>query len=375
MVNYALLPHQGIQRLRPYQAGKSIEALAKEQGLSGIIKLASNENPLGCSPAVEAYLQTIPRQAMALYPQPQIHPLRAALAEHLMLDEAQIVLANGSDALFGLLLMLFCLHSGKALLTHDYAFITYGLQAQALGIPVHTVGVGNTMTLDMERVIAACTAEVGVLMFANPNNPTGTQITQSELCTLLQAVSPELIVVVDEAYCEFAFGSQAESALPLLAEFPNLVITRTFSKVYGLAGLRLGYALAHPKVAELLWRIQLPFTCSSIAMQAGVIALSDQAFVAQTLEVNRQGMEQLAHGLDALDLPRLPSACNFITFNCRCPALPVYEYLLRRAVITRPLQPYGLEEYIRVTAGTARENDTFLRALADFYAGEEHARD
>lgn len=366
-MDYCHMPHKGIQELIPYKAGKSIEELAKEKGLTDIVKLASNENPLGCSSKVLKYFQNLSGEAAAMYPHPHQHPLRQALAHKLGVEDSQILISNGSDAIFTLLLNLFCLHRNKHLLTHSYAFASYEIQAQTLGIPVKKAPVDKSMCLNLDSILGMCSADTGIIMFANPNNPTGTLISVNDIVKFLQAVPPEIIVLVDEAYFEFAFDNNEESALPLLRQFPNLVITRTFSKIYGLAGLRLGYAIASPELVELMWRVQLPFACNTVAMQAGLIALEDEAFVQQTLEINHSGMRQVSKGLEALALPCLPSACNFITFNCQHPALDVYQFLLNYGVITRPLDAYGLSDYIRVSIGTEYQNQRFLDTTQRFY--------
>ena len=367
MIDYQQLPHQGIQNLVPYKAGKSIEAVAMEQGISDIVKLASNENPLGCSALVLNYFKQIPVKDIALYPDAQQHPLREAIAKKNQISTGQVMLSNGSDALFTLLINLFCLHRKKHLLTHDYAFASYEIQAQTLGVKVKKAAVDDCLALCLDRLSQQCTADTGLIMFANPNNPTGDLIPCERILSFMQSIPSEVIVVVDEAYFEFAFESNAKSALPLLTQFPNLIITRTFSKAYGLAGLRVGYALASKVLIELMWRAQLPFVNSGVSLQAALMALKDQKFVQDTLALNQQGLRQIAMGLTSLGLLYLPSACNFITFKCENNGDRLYDYLLQQGIIVRPLNAYGLPDYIRVSVGKSIDNERFIEAIKHYY--------
>lgn len=372
MSDYQRMPHQGIQGLVPYKAGKSAASLAREQGISNIIKLASNENPLGCSQAVLDYFKRLSTDDIATYPDAQQHPLRAALAERNGLAESQVVISNGSDALFSLLMNLFCLHRNKHLLTHDYAFASYSTQAQTLGVDVKKVAVENDFSLDLDVLRAHCNADTGLIIFANPNNPTGNLIRFAALQNFLKSIPSEVIVLIDEAYFEFAFEGNEKSALSFLKQCKNLVITRTFSKVYGLAGLRVGYLLASEVLSELIWRVQLPFVNSSVSLNAALIALDDQAFVQQSVQLNRQGLQQITKGLELLNVAYLPSAGNFITFKSRCGENILYNYLLQRGIIVRPLQAYGLVNYLRVSIGTTVQNERFLSALQQFFK-DKHA--
>lgn len=367
-------PHEGIQNLHPYVPGKSIDALAKEKGLENIVKLASNENPLGCSPLVMERLRALPPEDLASYPDPRQHPLISVLSSHLGVSEAQLFLCNGSDALFTLLLNLSCLHQGKHLLTHAYAFASYVIQAQTYGIDYRVVPMADNLCINVDDLIEACNDDTGVIMFANPNNPTGTIIAVSEIERLLQAVPQSVMVLVDEAYCEFAYDSQEQSALHLLEKYPNVVISRTFSKIYGLASVRLGYAIAHPESIEWLWKVQLPFALSGIALETGRAALSDQDFVQESLALNAHSMKALQATIHGLGLPVLPSSCNFLTFDCQCSAQEVYHYLLDKGVIVRPLSGYGLPQHMRVSLGTEYQNQCFSDSISAFYEENKHAR-
>jgi len=367
-------PHEGIQKLHPYVPGKSIDALAKEKGLKDIVKLASNENPLGCSPRVMERLRALRPEELASYPDPRHHPIIDALATHLGVSEENLFLCNGSDALFTLLLNLSCLHQGKYLLTHAYAFASYVIQAQTYGVDYKVIPLAESLCVNVDDLIAACNEDTGIIMFANPNNPTGTTIPVSEIERLLQAVPQSVMVLVDEAYCEFAYDSQEKSALSLLKDYPNLLISRTFSKIYGLANVRLGYAIAHPESSALLWKVQLPFALSGIALETGLAALPDQDFVQESLALNARSMKDLQATLQGLGLPVLPSNCNFLTFDCQCSAQELNSYLLDRGVIVRPLSGYGLPQHIRVSLGTEYQNQRFSDSISAFYEEKKNAR-
>ncbi|MDF1678305.1 MAG: histidinol-phosphate transaminase [Legionellaceae bacterium] len=361
--DYNSLPHTGIQGLHPYVPGKATDSLTHEKGITDVIKLASNENPLGCSPAVTDALKSMTPHDIATYPITRESPLRAKLALHTELDKEAVILSNGSDILFHLLLECFALHTGKHILTHEYAFITYEVQANTLGIPVKKVPLHTNWEVDIDAIIQACTEKTALIFLANPNNPTGVLIQPEAIEKLLNNIPESTLLVLDEAYHEYTPKNQQSHAKTWLEKYPNLVITRTFSKVYGLAALRLGYALANPDIAALLQRIQLPFTVSQPSMLAGIAALEDQGFVEKSIQVNQEGLLQMTEALDKLELEHLPTACNFITFDCGRSAVELDCHLQARGIITRPLTPYGLTQHLRVTIGTFEQNERFLNAL------------
>jgi histidinol-phosphate aminotransferase len=366
-INFQEFPHQGIRSLVPYKPGKSIEELAREKGITNIIKLASNENPLGCSPMALSALRHMSPNILATYPSPNNHPLIPKLAIKHHLDSNQIFVSNGSDYIYTILLNSFVLHQEKHILTHDYAFSTYAIQAHSLNIPVHSVTINEDWQVNINTLINACTPQTAIIFLANPNNPTGILISQNEIKHLLDNIPNSTLLVLDEAYYEFAASQYHCNSIDWLADYPNLVITRTFSKIYGLAGLRLGYALAHPEIIDILQRVQLPFTVNQAALTAAHTALDDQEFIQLSLQTNTDGMRQMRTALERLDLNYLPSACNFLTFNCREDSLALYNYLLDRGIIVRPLHPYKMNNYIRVTIGTKEQNHRFLDALNNYY--------
>lgn len=361
--DYHRLPHPGIQALSPYIPGKSIEELAREQGLTDIIKLASNENPLGCSPLVREALARMTGTQLATYPSPANHPLTHKLSAHLGISPSMLTLGNGSDLLFSLIMTTFALHQGKHLLTHELAFITYQIQAQTLGIPVHKTPLKPNWEVDIDAIIQASNENTGVICLANPNNPTGLFISPDEIKRLLDGIPASTIVILDEAYYEYTYPLGDKTSIHLLSDYPNLILTRSFSKIYGLAGLRLGYAIANPVITELLQRVQLPFVVNQAALEAAYAALDDSDFITQSLKMNAQGKQQLLEGLDRLGLNYLPTHCNFVTIDCQTKALELYQKLLTQAVIVRPLIPYGLDRHLRISIGTPLQNTRFLDKL------------
>lgn len=366
-IDFQQLPHAGIRSLIPYKPGKSIEELKREKGITDIIKLASNENPLGCSPLALAALHSMSPSLAATYPSPINHPLMPKLANKLKISMDQLFLSNGSDYLFSILLYCFALHTDKHILTHEYAFSTYAIQAHTLQIPVETVAINPDWQVNIEKLIQACNSQTGIIFLANPNNPTGLLMSQTEIKYLLEHIPPTTLLVLDEAYYEFAASKHSCNSVEWLDEHPNLVITRTFSKIYGMAGLRLGYAIANPSIISLLQRVQLPFSVNQAALTAALGALDDDEFIKLSLQTNEEGMEQMRDGLNQLNLNYLPSACNFLTFNCKEDASLIYNYLLDQGIIVRPLHAYKMEQYIRVTIGTKEQNSRFLNALKNYY--------
>lgn len=367
MAQFEDVPHAGIRSLVPYKPGKSIEELAQEQKMSNIIKLASNENPLGCSPKALLALQQMSPGALATYPSPGYHPLVPRLAAHLKLDKEQIFVSNGSDYICTILLTSFALHLNKHILTHDYAFSTYSIQANTLNIPVRSVSINENFQVNTQTLIDSCSLNTSMIFLANPNNPTGSLISPRQIENLLSNIPASTLLVLDEAYYEYAASEYAFDSTEWLKTYPNLVITRTFSKIYGLAGLRLGYALAHPSIINILHRVQLPFMVNQAALTTAHAALDDHEFIKLSLDNNVQGMQQMRLGFKKLAIDYLPSCCNFLTFNCKEDGNVLYEFLLKKGIIVRPLHAYNMNNYIRVTIGTNEQNQRFLDALSGFY--------
>jgi histidinol-phosphate aminotransferase len=351
-----------VRSIAPYQPGKPISELARELGLKeeGIVKLASNENPLGIGPRTRAAIEAALGQ-IARYPDGNGFELKHALAQRFGVDASSIVLGNGSNDVLELVALAF-LGPGRAAVLSQHAFAVYPLATQARGarsIVVQARAYGH----DLEAMARAVDDETYVVWIANPNNPTGTHLRADELEAFLRKVPERVLVVLDEAYNEYLKPDLRGDPVRWLKRHPNLVVTRTFSKAYGLAGLRVGYALAHPSVADVMNRVRQPFNVNAIALAAASAALDDMEFVARSYAANLSGMRQLEEGARALGLAFIPSSGNFLTIQVGR-AAEVFKRLLRRGVIVRPLANYGLPEHLRVTIGTAAENDRFLAALA-----------
>lgn len=350
-----------IRAIAPYLPGKPISELAREMGIpeAGIVKLASNENPLGMSHrAREALMAKLGE--VARYPDGNGFALKSALSRRLKVGMEQIVLGNGSNDVLDMAARAF-LAPGLSAVYSRYAFAVYPLATQAVGATGIEVAAKN-YGHDLSAMAAAIRPETRVIFVANPNNPTGTFVSGPELERFLEAVPADVLVVLDEAYTEYLSAEQRYDALAWLPRFPNLMISRTFSKAYGLAGLRVGYGLGQPAVIDLLNRVRQPFNVSSLGLAAAEAALEDEEFLAKSAELNRRGMSQLLEGLRALGLSTIPSAGNFVTVRVG-DAAAVNARLLKQGVIVRPIAGYGMPEWLRVSIGLAEENARFLDAL------------
>lgn len=361
--DYYQLPHEGIQSLNPYVPGKSAASI-KAKHSHDVIKLASNENPLGCSKQVIQALSELTPHQLATYTTNSDHALREILAKHIGVETDMVAMGNGSDTLFSLLFTCFALHTGRKILTHDYAFVTYKVQANTLGIPFVSTPIYPDWSVNIDAMIKVVDSEnIGIICIANPNNPTGIAIPAGEIQRLLEHIPNSTILVLDEAYHEF--HADNTYSMKLLKKYPNLVITRTFSKVYGLASLRLGYSIASPVITSLLYRIQLPFVVNAAVMQAAIAALDDQDFVKRTVALNEIGLKQVHDGLTDLGCPPLPSQGNFVMFEYVSDSMPLHRSLQDYGIIIRPLISMGLTQHFRVSIGTEEQNTRFLTTLKE----------
>lgn len=359
-MNYSDLAPSYIRAIAPYQPGKPIAELERELGITGIVKLASNENPLGCSPkAVAAMLDAI--KTIALYPDGNGFELKDALSRRYGVEHARIVLGNGSNDMLELAARAFLTVGDKAVYA-AHAFAVYPLAIQsvgATGIKVPAVNFGHDLGAMLK---AAIETKAKLVFIANPNNPTGTFLSAGDLLGFMRALPPQVLVVLDEAYNEYLPQECRYDSVAWLKDFPNLIISRTFSKAYGLAGLRVGYAFANAQVTDMMNRVRQPFNVNSVAQAAAVAALEDEDFVRQTNELNRRGMAQITAGLGRLGLEHIPSYGNFIAFKIG-DGMKMYRRLLELGVIVRPVANYEMAEYLRVSIGTEKENEKFLSAL------------
>lgn len=357
----------GVQGLTPYMPGKPVEELERELGIDNIIKLASNENPLGPSPAARdaaaAALGDLGR-----YPDGNGYALRERLATRHGIDPARIVLGNGSNDVLEMVARAF-LCSGRNAVFSEYAFAVYPLASQAVGAELRVApaqALDSPMPLghDLDALLAQVDKHTGVLFIANPNNPTGTWLKPADMQRFLQDVPADVIVVLDEAYYEYMAPEKRGDSRGMLDQYENLIVTRTFSKVHGLAALRIGYGLTSPTVADLLNRVRQPFNTNSLAMTAAIAALDDEAHVARAVALNNEGMAFMQAGLDRLGLGVLPSEANFLAIDFGRPAQPIFDALLHKGVILRPLASYAMPNYLRATIGTSVENQRCLDAMA-----------
>ena len=353
-----------VERLFPYQPGKPIEDLQRELGIGDAIKLASNENPLGPSPrGLEAARDAAGR--MNLYPDGGAHRLREAIADELGVKKLEVVTAAGSNELIELLVRTFCEPGRDEVVSHAHAFVMYKLACMAQKVAFVEAPVGSGLRCDVKALARAVTDRTRLLFVPNPNNPTGTYITRPELDALFAELPPGLMVVMDEAYQEYA---SVRDDYPIgesyrTADRPWIITLRTFSKIYGLAGLRVGYAVCDERIAGYLHRVRMPFNVNAVAQAAAIAALGDVQHVERSRQVNDDGLAQLGDGFGALGLGVTPSVANFVLVDVKKDALPVYEALLRLGVITRPLAPYGLPTQLRVSVGTSKDNERALGAF------------
>ncbi len=352
----------GVQKLVPYVPGKPIEELERELGLSNIIKLASNENPLGPGKKALAAIQEI-LPDLALYPDGNGFDLKSALAKKYAVDINQITLGNGSNEILELVARAFLTPEHEVVFS-QHAFAVYPLVTLAVGATA-VVAPALNYGHDLDAMLQRVTAKTRLVFIANPNNPTGTLLSHSSLEEFIKALPTTCVCVLDEAYCEYVADQNTENSISWLKKYPNLLITRTFSKAYGLAGLRVGYGLSSPQLADILNRVRQPFNNNMLALAAATAALTDSEHIQDTIAVNAQGMQFITEGFKKLGLEWLPSAGNFVLVDLKKPALPVYDALLRKGVIVRPVGVYDLPNHLRITIGTMTENELFLQALTD----------
>jgi len=355
----------GVQALQPYLPGKPVAELEREYGIGHAIKLASNENPFGPSPlALDAAREVL--QDLSRYPEGSAWLLAGKLAGKHQLARDCITLGNGSNDVLDMIARAFLTPVHEAVFS-QYAFAVYPIAVQAAGAqarvaPAHDGSRGPACGHDLDAMRHLVGADTRLVFIANPNNPTGTWLESDALETFISSLPAHVIVVVDEAYFEYVDKQSYPDTSTWLARFPNLIVTRTFSKVYGLAGLRVGYALSHPDLADLLNRVRQPFNVNSVAQAAALAALDDVEHLQQSIRRNREGMAQLVSGFQKLGLAYIESAGNFVAVNTGH-GLEHYEALLQKGIIVRPVVNYGMPDYLRVTVGRADENTRLLAAL------------
>lgn len=350
-------PNPYIHTLQPYEPGLSLQQVATQYTLAPkeIIKLASNENPLGPSPRVR---EAVASATADIHRYPEQSTLIKELADFHNVATEMIVLGNGSNDILELVAHVY-LNAGDEAVSSQYSFSMYQLATQATGARnsiVPAMHYGH----DLEAMLHAITLATKVVWLVNPNNPTGTLLPYAKVHEFLTRIPSKIIVVLDEAYYEYLMPEEKVDTIQWLKEFPNLILVRTFSKIYGLAGLRIGYGIASPEVTGLLHRARQPFNTNHMALIAAQAALSDVEFVSRSYQANLAARTQILAGLKQLRLECLPAHGNFITFK----TIPItYKLLLRQGIIVRPLSDYAMPEWLRVTAGLPSENERLLAAL------------
>lgn len=368
----ASLVAPGVRQLKPYLPGKPISELEREHGVSESIKLASNENPLGASPAAVAAIRD-GIDGLALYPDGGGFSLKSALSKKHGIPAQAITLGNGSNDVLVLLAEAF-LTPGTNAVYSQYCFAVYPIAVEATGAqarvaPALSPGSSQPLGHDLAAMKARVDADTRLVFIANPNNPTGTWLENDELREFISALPDHVLVVVDEAYREYAEPLGIADTTAWLDQFPRLVVTRTFSKAYGLAGIRVGYSLSSCEIAGYMNRIRQPFNVNSLALAGAEAALQDESFIESSVALNSEGIGHLTTGMNGLGLGVIPSAGNFLLVDIGRAAAPVYEALLRRGIIVRPVGNYGLPNHLRITVGTRQQNQKLLAGLAEVLKG------
>jgi histidinol-phosphate aminotransferase len=351
-----------VRAIAPYVPGKPVAETARELGIpeADILKMASNENPLGASPKALAAIRGA-LDELHYYPDGSGFELKRVLSRKLGVTAENIVLGNGSNDVLELVARAF-LRPGDGAVYSQHAFMVYPLVVQAIGARGIEVPAKDFAT-DLEALGRAITADTRIVFVANPNNPTGTFSPWTDVERFVEGVRGDVLVVLDEAYGEYLPDDLKSPTQGWLARFPNLVVSRTLSKAFGLAGLRVGYGLADPRVAEVMNRVRQPFNVNHLAMVAACAALDDEEFIRRSREVNAAGLEQLGAGFERLGLEYIPSFGNFVTVRVGPEAGRIYGEMLAEGVIVRPIAGYGMPEHLRVTVGLAEHNARFLAAL------------
>ncbi|MFC1820370.1 histidinol-phosphate transaminase [Thermodesulfobacteriota bacterium] len=356
------LTKKGIEKLIPYPPGKPIEELEREQGITGSIKLASNENPLGPSPlAVQAILNAVKK--INRYPDGSCYYLKEKLSDLFGFPQNRIIIGNGSNELIELIIRTYLTVDAEEEVIQAFpTFLVYEKMVTSAGVETISVPLKN-FRIDLEGMIAAITHKTKILFINNPNNPTGTALSKDEVVNFLKSIPRDIIIVLDEAYIEFVSDQDVANGLELLGDYPRLIVLRTFSKLYGLAGLRIGYGFASEEVIDYMNRVRQPFNANALAQAAASAALEDTEFVSATLKLVRDGLSYLFDQLDKVGLEYQPTQTNFFIIKVPLGGKKTYELMLREGVIVRSMDSYGLGAYIRINVGLPEENERFIKTL------------
>ena len=354
------LVNKGIDGLSPYEPGKPIEDLERELGIKNAVKLASNENPVGPSPKIIDSIEKIVKETHR-YPDGNATRLKAKISRKFNILENQVTVGNGSNDIIEFVARSFLGPNDSAVYS-EHAFAVYPLVVRAVGAMGIEVPAKN-FSHDLEAMLDSIEENTKLIFIANPNNPTGSFIKQSELLNFLEKVPEEIIVLLDQAYFDYSSFETSDLKFDVLERFPNLVISRSFSKAYGLAGFRVGYSVSSIEIADYLNRVRQPFNANSLALYAAEIALDDDQFIKKCLELNFEQKQILFNGLQASGFECLPSRANFISFDCREDSNDAFNKLLLEGVIVRSLRVYKMPNFLRVSVGLPEENLTFLEKI------------
>lgn len=364
------LPH--INKLQPYVAGKPIETLAREKKLSKIIKLASNENPFGPCPEVfDALLSNL--TALNQYPDPAQYNLKSKLSDFYDITPDMLAIGNGSDELLQIIMRAFVSPENNVIFP-KYSFISYKVCADSIGSTCITPDVNNQWQTNIENIIKAINQQTKLICIANPNNPTGTYIDISCIDTLLNSIPNNILVILDEAYIEFikyfnpSEKNYSDTSIELTKKHPNLIITRTFSKAYGLAGIRAGYCIGHPDIIATINKLKQPFNVNRLVEFAAIAALNNQKYIKKLIAINNAEKQKLYSEFNNLGIEYIPSYTNFITIKTKSAeeSQKINNFLLDQGIIIRPVNNYGLHEFLRISIGTPEENNMLIETLKTY---------
>ncbi|NLC07978.1 MAG: histidinol-phosphate transaminase [Syntrophomonadaceae bacterium] len=354
------LARPSILEIKPYFPGKPIEEVERELGLTDVIKLASNENPLGPSPQAVAAIKKA-AEKVNFYPDSNCFYLKENLAKHLGIDPGMLIIGNGSDELLKLIAEAF-LNEGEEVICGNPSFSEYDFVTQIMAGKMIQIPLQN-LTYDLRSIADRITPSTKLIFICNPNNPTGTIVTYQEVEEFMKRVPDDVLVIFDEAYYEYVTDPEFPDSLKYIHQGRRVIVLRTFSKIYGLAGLRVGYGIATPDIIDCLMRVREPFNVNSIAQAGALAGLADQVWIKQAKEVNTQGRDYLYRELTAMDLEYAPTQGNFIFINVKTDGVEVGQRMMRAGVIVRPGNIFGYPEYIRVTIGTKEQNERFIKVL------------
>ncbi|MFK8068447.1 MAG: histidinol-phosphate transaminase [Gammaproteobacteria bacterium] len=360
--DFLSLTAPGVAGLHPYQPGKPLEELEREYAVTDAVKLASNENPLGAGKLAIKAMHSC-EQDIARYPDGSGYKLKQLLAKQLEVKTENITLGNGSSEILELVARTFVTPEDEVIFS-EHAFAVYPILSQAVGATA-VVTPAKHWGHDLSAMRDAVTEKTRLIFVANPNNPTGTWLESKALLDFVSSIPSNVLVLIDEAYFEYVNEDDYPDTIKWLDQYQNLIITRTFSKIHGLAGLRIGYGITHSKVADLLNRVRQPFNSNSPALAAAEAALQDYSHINESLETNSSGMVQLITAFEKIGLNYIPSVGNFICVEFDQPGVEIYEALLHKGVIVRPIAVYGMPKFLRITIGSEKENSRFIQALND----------